>query len=80
MSLAGIGFPSTLMSALRDGRLVVFAGAGVSKGKPACLPLFKELTKEIAQGTGEEIGQHEPEDCFPGRLMTDQRGLARYNG
>ena len=67
MKIAGIDFPSPLLSALRDGELVVFAGAGVSMGEPACLPSFKELAEKIAQGTGEVL-QDETEDRFLGRL------------
>ena len=67
MKIAGIDFPSPLLSALRDGELVVFAGAGVSMGEPACLPSFKQLAEKIAQGTGELL-QDEAEDRFLGRL------------
>ncbi|MXX39434.1 MAG: DUF4020 domain-containing protein [Gemmatimonadetes bacterium] len=77
MKIAEIDFPSPLLSALRDGELVIFAGAGVSKGKPACLPLFKELAEKIAQGTGEVLrekeSEREPEDRFLGRLH--QKGV-----
>ena len=72
MKLGGIDFPSALMTALRDHRLVVFAGAGVSMGRPACLPNFRTLAKQIAQGTGEDIADGEPEDRFLGRLQTDR--------
>ena len=72
MKIAGIDFPSPLLSALRDGELVIFAGAGVSMGEPACLPSFKELAKKIAQGTGEVLrekeSEREPEDRFLGKL------------
>ena len=68
MKIAGIDFPSPLLSALRNGELVVFAGAGVSMGKPACLPSFKELADKIAQGTGEVLQKGESEDRFLGRL------------
>ena len=37
-------------------------------GKPASLPSFKKLAMAIAQGTGEELKEHEPEDRFLGRL------------
>ena len=73
MKLGLIDFPSALISALRDHRLVVFAGAGVSIREPACLPDFKTLAKQIAQGTGESPGEHEPDDRFLGRLKTDKR-------
>ena len=59
MKIAEIDFPSPLLSALRDGELVIFAGAGVSMGEPACLPSFKELAEKIAQGTGEAIARRE---------------------
>ena len=73
MKIAGIDFPSPLLSALRDGELVVFAGAGVSMGEPACLPSFKQLAEKIAQGTGEVLRDGELEDHFLGRLH--QKGV-----
>ena len=69
MKIAEIDFPAPLLSALRDGSLVVFAGAGVSMGKPASLPSFSRLVESIAQGTGENRGDHESEDVFLGRLQ-----------
>ena len=68
MKIAEINFPSPLLSALRDGKLVIFAGAGVSMGEPACLPSFKTLAEKIAQGTGEVLQKGEQEDRFLGRL------------
>ncbi|MYA80929.1 MAG: DUF4020 domain-containing protein, partial [Acidobacteriia bacterium] len=68
MKIAGIEFPEPLCTALRDGKLVVFAGAGVSMGKPANLPNFKELASAIAQNTGIASEDHEPVDRFLGRL------------
>ena len=75
MKIAGIDFPSPLLSALRDGELVIFAGAGVSKGKPACLPLFKELAEKIAQRTGKVLQDGEQEDRFLGRLHNKGKGV-----
>ena len=69
MKIDGIDFPDLLSTALRNGELVVFAGAGVSMGKPACLPSFKELARRIAEGTGEDLRDEEPEDCFLGKLQ-----------
>ena len=68
MKISGIDFPKSLLDALRDGELVVFAGAGVSMGEPASLPSFKELSIAIAQGTGETLLDREQEDRFLGRL------------
>ena len=40
MRCGQIDFPDELLHAIRDGRFVVFAGAGVSMGDPANLPSF----------------------------------------
>ena len=82
-----IDFPEGLLAtlragrpaALRDGRLVVFAGAGVSMGAPAYLPSFRELASQIAQGSTLKMGTDETEDRFLGRLKlagTDVHNLA----
>ncbi len=68
MKFAGIQFPDPLLAALRDGRLVVFAGSGVSMGTPACLPNFKSLATSVAVGTGRTLQPPEPEDVFLGKL------------
>ena len=68
MRSSDIRFPETLRSALRDGRLVVFAGAGVSMGSPACLPDFGTLADSIAKGSGETRLDRETDDAFLGRL------------
>ncbi len=68
MRMAGTEFPEPLLNALRDGRLVIFAGAGVSMGPPANLPGFRELARQVAEGTALSIGEYEPEDRFLGRV------------
>ena len=69
MKISGIDFPRPLLTALRNGKLVVFAGAGVSMGEPANLPSFMELVEAIAQGSGETLKERESEDRFLGRLQ-----------
>ncbi len=69
MKIAGIDFPNPLLNALRDGRLIVFAGAGVSMGEPATLPSFGKLTEAIAKETGVMMKGDESEDQFLGRLQ-----------
>ena len=71
MRISGIDFPSPLIDALRNDNLVVFAGAGVSMGAPACLPDFRNLAQVIAEGTGESLREGEREDRFLGRLCDD---------
>ena len=67
--MPNIDFPKPLLNALRDGELVVFAGAGVSMGEPACLPNFEDLADMIAQGTGRTRQKRELTDRFLGRLQ-----------
>ena len=71
MKIANIDFPKPLLNALRDGELVVFAGAGVSMGKPACLPGFEDLANRIAQGTGKVRQEKETIDRFLGQLQDE---------
>ena len=68
MKIKGVDFPEPLLNALRDGRLVVFAGAGVSMGPPAELPSFRKLAERVAEGTGESIAGSTTDDQFLGRL------------
>lgn len=64
--LGAIEFDDRILDALRDNRLVVFAGAGVSMGPPSNLASFWHLTNDIAQGTGLEPTV--PLDRFLGQL------------
>lgn len=69
MKIARIDFPTPLLNALRDGQLVIFAGAGVSMGAPANLPNFESLARMIAEGTCETLRDGDPIDEFLGRLQ-----------
>lgn len=64
--LGAIEFDDCILDALRDDRLVVFAGAGVSMGPPSNLASFWKLSSDIAQGTG--LVPSEPLDRFLGQL------------
>lgn len=64
--LGAIEFDDCILDALRDDRLIVFAGAGVSMGPPSNLASFWNLTCDIAQGTG--LAPNEPLDRFLGQL------------
>lgn len=63
-----IDFPESIIDALKENRLVVFGGAGVSIGKPTCMPNFTDLAKMIAKGSYYELKTGEPEDQFLGKL------------
>ena len=70
MNIKGVDFPEALLNALRDEKLVVFAGAGVSMGAPANLPSFPGLAKQVAEGTGESVPESNI-DRFLGRLKNN---------
>jgi hypothetical protein len=70
--LGTIEFDGRILDALRDDKLAVFAGAGVSMGPPSNLSSFWKLTCDIAQGTG--LAPAEPLDRFLGQLQ--HRGVA----
>lgn len=61
MILDPIDVPDQLLEAQEEGRLVVFAGAGVSRSPPSDLPDFKGLACEVAKGTQfeNELPRHE---------------------
>lgn len=71
MKIGGVDFPEPLLNALRDGKLVVFAGAGVSMGAPANLPSFRKLAEQVAEWAGKPIKKSESIDQFFGRLKED---------
>lgn len=66
MRFGDIDIPPELLKALRNGKLVIFAGAGVSMGEPANLPDFTHLASLVAAGTGKTI--EDPVDRFLGKL------------
>ena len=70
MKIAGIDFPIDLLNALRDDELVIFAGAGVSMGEPACLPNFEHLAKMIAEGTGKTLRGRRGDRSFSRKTAT----------
>ncbi len=70
MLIKGIDFPEALLRARLTGELVVFAGAGVSQPKPSSLPLFRELADRIAEHSGVDREEQEPDDRYLGRLRT----------
>ena len=67
MKIGGVDFPESLLNALRDGRLVVFAGAGVSMGETARLLSLCKLA-ECLENRKRRVwdGPHQSENvCAP---------------
>ncbi len=68
MKIAGLDFPDSLITAILDGKLVIFAGAGVSMGEPANLPNFIDLARQIAGENSKSKKGLNNTDEFLGRL------------
>lgn len=79
-----IDIPDELIEAQEQGKLVIFAGAGVSMGKPSNLPSFKGLAANIAGShpLSVEIDKYDARlDRFLGeltRLKVDVQKLCRH--
>lgn len=67
---AHVNLPGQLVTAQGEGKLVIFAGAGVSKGAPSNFPDFEGLADEVRRRLPESFtrGREEPVDHFFGRL------------
>lgn len=63
-----IELPDELSRARDQGNLVIFAGAGVSRGPPSSLPLFTGLVERIAENAATPQESKESPDRFLGRL------------
>lgn len=70
MWIKGVDIPKELIRAQEEGKLVIFAGAGVSRGSPSALPDFEGLVHEVIERTGNILRREkgEPADRFLGRL------------
>lgn len=68
MRCGNIDFPESIISALKNNKLVVFAGAGVSMGPPACLENFEDLAKKVAENSACPREDGESVDQFLGRI------------
>lgn len=64
-----IDLQDEIVAAQEQGRLVIFAGAGVSMGPPSDLPGFKELSARIAHNTPHSV--RTPYDEFLGDLAAN---------
>ncbi|HKM33674.1 MAG TPA: hypothetical protein VJY54_02910 [Lachnospiraceae bacterium] len=52
MFLNDIEYPNQILDAIKEDKLVVFAGDGVSVDSPTCLPDFNKMAEQISAGTG----------------------------
>src|SRR5581483_2337947 len=69
-----IDIPSEILEAQKNGRLVIFAGAGISMPPPSNLPNFSGLAYQIGEG-GSPRSEDETEDRYLGRIHADGTGI-----
>lgn len=67
MLLGRLEVPQPLLDAHRDGGLVVFVGAGVSRPAPTSIPTFRRLAELIGLEAGVQVRRLEPLDVYLGR-------------
>lgn len=70
MFLNEIDYPNRIIDAIKENRLVVFAGAGASTGAPTKLPNFENLAKSIAKGTEYKKSRNDSCEVFLGYLKS----------
>ena len=73
MRLDGARIPAGLVQAFDEGRLALFAGAGVSKGAPSCVPLLDMLADRVE----EELGAANSWDAPDGESLSPVGRLGR---
>jgi NAD-dependent SIR2 family protein deacetylase len=75
MFIGTIDFPQEVVDGQRDGKLVVFAGAGVSMPPPSNLPSFADLAAQIGGGCNPRNSSESPDE-YLGRLHNLGEGVA----
>lgn len=74
MRLDGARIPTGLVQAFNEGQLTLFAGAGVSKDSPSCVPLLGGLADRVAT----ELGVPSSPDQEGGAASTPVDRLGQY--
>jgi hypothetical protein len=69
----GVDIPEEVLEAHREGKLVLFVGAGASKASPSNLPLFDELAKKLGKLARKEFNDEDKAriDTYIGSLPDD---------
>jgi hypothetical protein len=73
--LGGVDFPEGLLAAHRERRLVVFAGAGISRPAPTGIPIFKDIVSVIEGESAEPRRKSEAFDAYLGRVQATGFGV-----
>ena len=80
MRLDGARIPDELVQSLDEGRLTLFAGAGVSKDAPSCLPLLGGLVDQVAAELGVPSSPDANDDASPTPTPVERLGQLESAG
>ena len=70
-------FDSDLIAKIKEGKVVIFVGAGASSGYPTKLPNFYQLTCKVAKEYGLEYNKKDSPDKFLGDLEQEEKYVKR---
>ena len=73
MDIKGVKIPYELLDAIKDDKLVIFAGAGVSMNPPAKLCDFISLTRRIAENSYITYDDKKEPDRFLGQISSTEK-------
>ena len=68
MIIKNIEYPELLIEAIKNDKLVIFCGAGISMSEPTKLPSFHQLSEKIAELTNKEKRNDESDEQYLGRV------------
>lgn len=68
MRLNNVEYPEKIIEAIKNNKLVIFAGAGVSMSSPTNLPNFNKLTEDVGKEVHDYKNEDETDDQYLGRL------------
>lgn len=68
MIIKNINSPELLVEAIKNDKIVIFCGAGISMSEPTKLPSFNELSGKIAELTNQEKRNDESDEQYLGRV------------
>lgn len=68
MIIKNIEYPELLVEAIKNDKLVIFCGAGISMSEPTKLPSFNDLSEKIAELTNQAKRNVESDEQYLGRV------------
>lgn len=71
IKINNVDYPEKIIEAIKNNKLVIFAGAGVSMSAPTKLPNFSKLTEDVGKEVHDYKNEDETDDQYLGRLKNE---------